>query len=73
MVLDSKMVGFHSKLLCFCGSDLQTGPQVLHVQDNIRGLVCCSNLIFPCGPAKFTIKINGDERETNEIILTGFP
>ena len=32
------MVGFHSKSLCFCGSDLQTGSQVLHVQDNIRGL-----------------------------------
>ena len=32
------MVGFHGKPLCFCGSDLQTGSQFLHVQDNIRGL-----------------------------------
>ena len=36
--VDSKMVGFHGKPLCFCGSDLQTGSQFLHVQDNIRGL-----------------------------------
>ena len=34
----SKMVGFHCKPLCFCGSDLQTGSQFLHVQDNIHGL-----------------------------------
>ena len=33
-----KMVGFHSKPLCFCGSDLPIGSQVLHVQDKIRGL-----------------------------------
>ena len=36
--VDSKMVGFHGKPLCFRGSDLQTGSQFLHVQDNIRGL-----------------------------------
>ena len=35
-VLDFKMVGFHGKPLCFCGSDLQIGSQSLHVQDNIR-------------------------------------
>ena len=35
-VLDFKMVGFNGKPLCFCGSDLQIGSQVLPVQDNIR-------------------------------------
>ena len=29
------MVGFHGKPLYVCGSDLQTGSQVLRVQDNI--------------------------------------
>ena len=38
--VDYEMAGFHGKPLCFCGSDLQTGSQFLHVQDNIRGLVC---------------------------------
>ena len=33
------MVTFHGKPLCFCGSDLQTGSQFLHVQANIRVLV----------------------------------
>ena len=36
--VDSKMVCFHGKPLCFRGSDLQTGAQFLHVQHSIRGL-----------------------------------
>ena len=36
--VDYEMVGFHGKPLCFCGSDLQTGSQFLHVPDKIRGL-----------------------------------
>ena len=31
-----EMVGFRSKPLCFCGSVLQVGSQLLHVQVNIR-------------------------------------
>ena len=43
--VDYKMVGFHGKPLCFCGPDLQTGSQFLHVQDNIRGLTGGERLI----------------------------
>ena len=43
-VLDFKMVGFNGKPLCFCGSDLQTGSQFLHVDDNVRRPVVQSKI-----------------------------
>ena len=44
--VDYKMVGFHGKPLCFCGSDLQTSSQFLHVQDDIRGLAIFLDLVY---------------------------